>query len=370
MGRKKKPPNIDVNPYIEMMNKVICQIKYKINLHLSKTNTTIDQGIKLFDNFITLIRDDKCVPFWNTKIKKISDTLFLPIEKNTIKGAPPKTFSSNSCFKTEHYQSKIVEKQLAIKKIKNADKEVNRTIRIKIFPTSIQKEYLKRVLGVYRYFYNRVIQFINNYNKETQKTKYMINYDDPIDKHIIVDLNGQSSKFSVNTARKLLKNNRPIWMKFIPVHSHLIDMAMTEAFDNYYKCIKAFKRTGRPFKLKMKTKKNKYKTMNIEKTMIRGDTIFRNIKYYGQYIFKELKTSDKLYDYHNLMDSSITYIDKLDEFYINLGYKKTIKMDRKNAICAVDPGISCFNVCYSDNEVHKIGVGINRTISKYCKEID
>ena len=52
MGRKKKPPNIDINPYIETMNKVICQLKYKINLHLSKTNTTIDQGIKLFDNFI------------------------------------------------------------------------------------------------------------------------------------------------------------------------------------------------------------------------------------------------------------------------------------------------------------------------------
>lgn len=367
MIRKKKPPDI-INSYEANMKKVIEEFKFKLDIHLSKTH--IDNGIQFLKNFITLIHGDNCIPFWNNRIKKISDSIFLPIEKNIIRVKQPQTFSSNTCFQTEHYKSKTNKKRLAINEIKNAEQKVMRTVKIKIYPTPMQKEYFKRVYGAYRYFYNRTIQYINNYDKSTHKTKYMINRNDPIDKHIIIDLSKESNKISLIVCRKLLKNNYPIWMNLIPIHSHLIDKAINEAIDNYYKCIEAFKRTGKPFKLKMKTKKNKYQTMNIEKTMIRGDTIFKNIKYYGEYIFRKLITSNKLSDYQNITDSSITYIDKLDEFYINLGYKKTITINRDNKICAVDPGLSCFNVCYSDNEVHKIGIGFNRIISKNCKEVD
>ena len=386
MGGKKKAPdkiildddidndiiqdNIVIHNYKLDFDKILKQLKSKIIKHTKTTNTKLINGIVLLKDFMILIRDDECVPFWNDDIHNISNKIFLPIKENMEKSNTPKTFLSNTWFKTEHFQSIQYYDDLKIKNMKETEKNVLKTVKIRIYPTPIQKEYLKRIIGVHRYFYNRTIQYINNYDKSTKKTYFVVNYGDK--EHINIDLSNVKNKFDIRSARKLLKTNYPDWMKDIPVNSHVIDLAIIEAFNRYNGCLKAFAINRKPFELKMKTKKDKYQTINIEKVMIKPklNSILVKTKYKDKYIFKNLKTSDKISNYNNLTDSSITYIDKLDEFYINLGYNEKIKVNRENKICSVDPGIACFNVCYSDNAVHKIGIGTSKEIGKYCKEID
>ena len=141
-----------------------------------------------------------------------------------------------------------------------------------MFLSSYQKQYLKRIIGVYRYFYNRAIQYINNYNKEKEETFYFINNKDETTKIIIKIKNDDKNKFNFITLRKKINDNKPEWMNEIVVQSHLIDNAIIEATENYTKCMTNIKKTKKAFVLKFKTKKDKYQTINIEHKMLNTKT--------------------------------------------------------------------------------------------------
>jgi len=365
------------NDILLLKNKIFYQLTCKIQKHVANTLTNIDNGIEQLNYLLLLIKDDKCIPFWNDNIKQLSKEHFLPISKNIRKLKYPKTFTSNSWFNTEHYNSINNEKSIKINKerVYNTSNNI-KTIKIKLYLSTIQKEYIKRALGVYRYFYNRTIQYINNYNKETKKTYYMINYDDNENKYIWIDLKDENSKFSFYTVRKLIKDHYPNWMNDINIPSHLIDKAINESVINYKKCLEMQMKNKKRFELKFKTRKNKLQTMNIEKEMINieKNTIFTNTKYKNQNIFKKFKTSLSIKSFKNICDSSISHIQILDEFYLNLCYEDNKLIDQdllnKKQVCSIDPGLASFAVCYSDNQIHKIGNKISSRISKHCKEID
>jgi transposase len=152
----------------------------------------------------------------------------------------------------------------------------------------------------------------------------------------------------------------------------------------------------------MKTKKDKYQTMNIEKTMLNYETnsLFSgtyildtdiikkknkkgNIKKINKknkaktnnkiYLFRNLKLSEDLKDF-NICDSSITHNQRLSEFYLNLNYVDNEEKDKdiliNNKVCAIDPGVNCFVTIFSDNRIDKIGLNIYDKIKKICNEID
>lgn len=370
--------NFDVanNENIILKIKLNYQFTSKLTKHLSLSSTTIDNGIDLINYFIQLITDDNCIPFWNDEINEISKNIFLPIAKNIIKNRKPNTFKSNNWFDTEHYKNIEPKENIITSKDRVFSENNLKTRKIKLYLLTNQKEYLKRVLGVYRYFYNRTLQYINNYDKITQKTHYTIDNNEK-NNIIWLDLKKDENKFSFYTARNYLKENYPSWMNEINVNSHLIDKAINEATSNYKKCCDEYKKKKKVFKLKFKTKKNKYQTMNIEKGMInqRSNTLFTRMKYKDESIFKRVKSSFIFSEYKNICDSSITYVNKLNEFYLNLSYKENNKNKdsdilKNNKVCSIDPGLTCFATCYSDNETNKIGLGVSKTLNKYCSEID
>jgi putative transposase len=157
-------------------------------------------------------------------------------------------------------------------------------------------------------------------------------------------------------------------------------MAIKEAIENYQKCLKKFSKYRIQFNLSLKTKKEKYQTMNIENTMINEKTnslfymLIDNLKFENKYVFRNLKTSCQFNKYKNICDSSITYNLRTNEYYINLNFKdtkipdKTILKNKK--ICAIDPGIKNFISIYSQNSLDKIGIGIRDKIEKICRDID
>ncbi len=375
--------------YIEKDNKDVdfidvFKLKIRNDILLKTTSTKFIKlnNIKyIFEDykyFFTFLKDKKCIPFWNDCIKNISDNIFLPLENDLIKVNDNSTFKSKSWFNTEHY---ITDKNLKSIEIDYNREFINETItksrKIKLLLNRVQKKAFEKILGTYRYFYNRAISYINNYNKETKTTFYKINF---IDENSIVHLNleNEENKFSMNCMRKLLKDNKPEWMD-INVPSHLIDLAFKEASKNFNTCISIYKKTHKPFNLTIKTKKDNYQTFNIEKTMIskNRDSLFKNLKYKGEQVFRKIKFSESLKKY-DICDSSISYNRVLKEFYLNLNYKYNPSKDKTNKkeflenkkVCSIDPGLRCFLTTYSDNKVEKIGVDISEKIKKICKEID
>ncbi len=375
-----------IKNYIKQI-KINNQINYKFNKY-----TDIFKNEKInYQNLICLIKDDECIPFWNDKIKKISEKIFLPIKKNIEKINEPITFDSKSWFKTEHFMNKndynddiVISRNRkfnnTIKNKKTGEiQNIIKTKKIKIYFNSTQKKYLERIFGAYRYFYNRAIQYINNYDKKEMKTFYHVDYKDLKSKKII-DLNDVENKFNYITMRKYIKDNHPTWMKDIQIQSHLIDEAFKEASSNYSKSLEKYKKYNIPFKLKNKTKKDKYQTMNIEKVMFNKNTntLFsgikiKNINNKNVSLFANLKLSEKIKKY-NMGDSSITCNTRLNEYYINLNYRDTFEKDKnilKNKrVCAIDIGLKTFLSVYSDNYIDMIGSEINTKMLKICKEID
>ncbi len=393
--------NLDnINLFLEK-NKIINQITYFFNKYDNFAKKYIfdyeysigKHGIYNYKDFIMLIKDMDCVPFWNDKCKELSKQIFMPIQKNIEKIEPYETFNYSNWFKTEHYidssdlnnNNLIIDKQRNfIEKVKNIKsgkmEKIIKCKKIKLYLTTRQKSCIKQLLGAYRYFYNRTVDFINNYDKKTKKSFYYIDYHNKKSK-IEIDLKNEKYLFTFFTIQRLLKDNYPEWINNFDMPSHLIDRAFKEASENYQKCLtKLNKKQIYYFKLGFKIKKDKYQTMNIESTMIKSDSnslfynLSDNLKYENKYVFRNLKSSSPFNEFKNICDSSITFNLGTNEYYLNLNYNdkqihdKTILNNKK--ICSIDPGIKSFLTIYSHDSVDKIGVGIRDKMKKICRDID
>jgi putative transposase len=134
--------------------------------------------------------------------------------------------------------------------------------------------------------------------------------------------------------------------------------------------MKVYNKKKRVFKLKFKTKKDVFNTINIEKQMISSKQIlFANYKINGKKVFTHNNINDNL-DKYDYGDSSISYNRILNRYYLNLTYSKTTTKCKNNKVCSIDPGVKNFVTLFSDNHVSKIGINCKERINKINKEID
>ena len=332
-------------------------------------------------NFFGLINDAKGKIFWNAKIQEISNKIFLPIEENmtlnnNINILQKSWFNYNSYNSTQQNTENIVI---------NKDRKYNnvlKTIKVKMFLNKDQRKDIIYLTDVYRYFYNRTISYINNYDKKTQKTFYIADPEKNKNDKIYIDLKDIKSKFSHYTVRDKLKITDND--KYTKYPSHLKDYAIAEACDNYEKCIKRYFENLKPFNLKYKIFKNDTQTINIEKRVIniKGNKLslysntFKNLK--------NIKLSQNCNKYV-INDSSITYNKMLKEFYLNLVYEdineipklkdeRTAKINKileNKKVVSNDAGVRTFATLYEDSKIIEIGNELMTSkINKLFKEVD
>lgn len=307
-------------------------------------------------------------PFWNSKIQKLSDKMYLPSNDNLYEpDFIHKAFSSNTWFNTENYINPDKPYKLKVKENNNDINDIIKTRQIKLFLTSEQEKYMKIVIGTYRYYYNRCVNYLNNYDKNTKTSWYLVNPHDPKTKiNIIV----ADNPYNFMNMRKTLKENPPNWLlPGFPVH--LIDKALKECIERFNICLNRYFKTKRPFKFNYKSKKDIYQTINLETQMISAfrNGLFTSWKINGTTIFKNIKTHDKFKNY-NIQDSSITYHTVLKKYILNLTYSIKSNPTTNKTVAAIDQGIRTPFTIYSTNEVIKIGFGATDKIMKTCKEID
>ena len=344
-----------------LFNKIIFQLK--------KNNLIIDNYINPSDVKI-LSQDLTIKPFWNNEIQSLSEKLFLPTSNNLMKSNyKNKTLDSKSWFEINkitgfdnyYYRLKTKDNDNSIKKI-------TKTRKIKLYFNSEQKKYMKQIIGTYRYFYNRTVSFINNFDKKTNISSYLINPNNEKTK-IIIDLK-DGNIYSAISLRHFIKINYPDWM-LANYPSHLIDEAIREASTKFNTCLSTYKKYKKNFNFKFKSKKQLIHTINLEKCMIKGEknSIFNNWIINNKYLFRNLKTSEQLKKY-DILGSSISYHTILKEYHMNVVYNDTTKINNNQNICAIDPGIRKFAVIYSHNKIIEIGKNCNKKLFKVCKEID
>lgn len=367
--------NIDnyvVNTEIFMKNTT--RIKYIIS-HLTNKNMIIDD--LMLPSITTLVDKDKSIkPFWNNKIKNISDNIFLPTKHIMQNKIPHKanqfgtTWFDHNCIDTEKNTTKTNKFDINLVDEEINDGSVKKTKNIRIYMTTEQVKYMKIVIGTYRYFYNRGVSYINNYNKETKKSFYYV-YPDKKENKVEVECT-KNSYYSMQTMRKLIKSNLPDWI--LPNYpSHLIDQAFSECATRFKTCMSTFAKYKKPFNFGYKLKKNIVQTINLEKIMMTHPNcntlnLFAKWKIENKYMFRGIKNKETIPNKYG--DFSISFHKILGKCYINLPYDKRKQSTDSKTICAIDQGIITPFVMYSPKEITEIGRDCHRKIYKRCKELD
>jgi len=350
------------NRFFKKFNYITFHYRYKFDIEYLEP--------KKFKSFFI---DKNMVPFWNDKIANMSKDIFLPsddnIEENKYLNSK---FNKYKWFNSEFYNSKTENnKKISYKQNTDNIQKINiKTRKIQFYPNKIQKSTLKELFGIYRYYYNRTIQFLNNYNSENSNSSYLIYVNKKESKKEFNDL--PKNIYSMYTLRKYIKINEPQWIDKIKLPSHEIDKAIKEAVENIQTNFEKQRKTGKKFTMKFKTKKNIYQTINIEKTSISkiSNTIFSGLKIGKENIFKSgIRLKEKVSKF-NYGDSNISCDIRNNKYYLNLTYEEENNNTTKEKICGIDPGIKNFITIYDESTVANIGIRCENKIMKICKEID
>jgi len=234
-----------------------------------------------------------------------------------------------------------------------------RSKTIQIFPTAYQRRILKKIVGAYRFCYNRAISYIKQLNKEP---KYAMRKIEKKWKKTRVN------KTSMQTLRKELKKVRklPKWDKEIP--SHIPDLAFKEASNSYKACIKKYKKEGTISKLQYKSKrKSVIETISMEKN-------FLSKRFNGFFpkLFKEnprFKSSENI---NGKKDFKLSYHRRLKEWYVHMPYDVKFEnySDHKHNFIALDPGEVIFQTGYSEDHAVMLGKNGREKMMFVCKDID
>lgn len=364
--------------FINLRNKVLRNFFNKI---IKNENT----DIILPSTFKQYLKDATIKPFWNDTINVLSTKLFLPIIKNLNDNDNLSNLLRNSWFNSQKLDCKqkhIQKLNLFTDATPVNDDPLVKTRTVHLYPTSIQKIVLKRFIGMYRYYYNRTIEFFNNYNSK-DRTSFFHVY--PKDKTGRINITIAKTKtyiskgkektidvspYSMKTLRDYLKGNTPTWgIKDYP--SHLVDQAINEACIAIKTNFNKYAKTGIAFRMSFKRREN-VNTIKIDGVYIskKKNSIFPTFKLNKNTIFRNINANEEFYKYGQKM-TNLSWDAINDRWKISIPIEDNrITNIPKYQIASIDPGIRKFGVLYSEDHIIKIGTDADQKIYKTCKEID
>src|SRR3989338_4502509 len=167
--KKKEPDKVNVAMAEIMSARLMAIPNSSISDYIGKVS---QECLDLCKDFMDIVLNspkptwsDECKPFWTMDTRKLADTLFLPTSENIITDVfQQQRFNKNKWFRSEFY----VNGGDFCKKIEytpeNTIEPITKCRQINMYLTPIQKSTMVNIIGMYRFFYNRTISFINNFN--------------------------------------------------------------------------------------------------------------------------------------------------------------------------------------------------------------
>ena len=289
----------------------------------------------------TLETKKNLTPYWTDSCRELSSHLWLPTKidlldlgQNSLNTWSNKTVE-NSWFSIKlitHLQKPTCLAFSTYSPVECIDSEntLVKSKKIRIYPSSFQKELLKECLGVSRYVYNKTIEYL--------KIPGTI-----------------ASWLSIKTD---ILNSLPAWCKEVPYQ--IKSMAIKDACLAVSNAKKKFKGSGQFNQVKFKSRKDPRQSFYLPKSAVSEDGFYKTI--FGEMVFKEPIPVD-------FKDCRLSFY--LDKWYICVPYpSKVISTENQGRIVSLDPGVRTFQTFYSENSCGKLGDGDFGRIHRLCAYLD
>ena len=399
----KKPDNQKTTTYMHEYQQEDNSKILKHKLSTSKNNTQHTFQSKMLG--ADLISNEKVLrPFWNNQVRELSERLWLPTKTGSVASDMN---SYNGLLRMEVGKSWFsITKTTPLKKnslrtsspslqysqpVSMVSEVINtKSRKIRLILSPEQKQVIKQWFGVYRWYYNRTIDYIKSVRKKLKEIKesrdnfklLFDNLKDTLNSTLKTIINKNKIKRCVFTKEELkkmkpkkishyseqsvrnemrkiykyeIKGNLPSWC-LIEVPSRIIDGAIYTCVKNYLNNMEKIN-SGviKTFQLKYKTKKDIEDTISITKDnfskkkngfCIRySDGVFSNIKSIIPFKGKIKK------------DTRLQYNTKLNTFDLVVPYdKKIMKQTPLSEVISLDPGSRTFLTGYSPS-FHTVEIG-------------
>lgn len=324
----------------------------RIKLNLLKNNIQITKLKRILE--AELIGKEKNLNgYWNNYSKEISKVLWFPQKIDLAESELTYLNGFSRDSEQSSYQLKMMKQtnlpmtswkslQYSVQDI--MEDEIIKSKRIRFYPNREQKKLFKKAFGIYRYFYNKTIDWINA-NKDKKFNPITIRKD------ILPKYTGISEDMK--------------WITEIPYDCN--DLAIRDCVSNYKTNLTLLKNNHiKFFKLKHKTKKNISQIFKVNKKALRNQKIFvRRLK-------KKAKIRCTWLNNHKI-DCNFTIQNLNNKWYFLIPIKeKTSPPNEYNkGIVSLDPGIRTFQSFYSDTfKCGKFGENIKEKINKINSKID
>jgi len=205
---------------------------------------------------------------------------------------------------------------------------VTKSRKIRIYPTASQRAIFRRWFGASRYVYNQTIAYIDQ-------------------------LAGPRPKWTA--LFKIIRDTLPAWANDIPFQIKKI--AVKDA------CIAAkvkAKRTGEPFAMKFRSRKDVQQSCYLPGKAIKKAGIYPTISGRG------LHYSEALPEHG---DGRLIY--RQGRWYVAISFKQTVSTGEKQArMVALDPGVRTFQTFFSPDMAGSLGVHAFGRLARLCLHLD
>jgi len=210
-----------------------------------------------------------------------------------------------------------------------------RSRKIRIYPTQQQKILFKRWFGVARKFYNETLTIYKNGSEKTWDKVYQDIAEQNKEHDYIKSVPYQIKKVSVKDYREALSMNKKI-----------------------------AKRSGKPFDMKFKSKKNPRQSCYIPKSAISSSGIYYTIA-------GKLKMKERAW-FENEDISDCRLALEFGKWFIVIPKEiKTSPIENQEGVVAIDPGVRTFATYFStEGYFGKLGQGAFDRILKLNLKID
>lgn len=297
------------------------------------------------------------IPFWDSHCEMISSHLLshTQIDSAGLESTPYLSRTvENSWFLTERkfHQNKNSQKTFLQSYVNSlidyTDLEGTqiKSRKIRIYPTQQQKILFKQWFGVARKFYNETLTVYKNGSEKTWDKVYKDIAEQNKEHDYIKSVPYQIKKISVKDYREALSINKKI-----------------------------AKRSGKPFEMKFKSKKNPKQSCYIPKSAISSSGIYHTIA-------GKLKMKERTW-FENEEINDCRLVLEFGKLFIVIPKEiKITPIENQEGVVAIDPGVRTFATYFSTegyfgklgqgafDRILKLNLKIDKLISKLSKETD
>jgi len=283
-----------------------------------------------------------CEPYWNDYCAEISSQLSSPTE--TASAASGSSIWSNPTVENSWFSPMLRTLQgKNSQKIFSASPTsslvecmdfadiIRRSKKIRVYPTTPQKQLFGKWFGVQRFVYNKTVEYLKNI--DGPRPPWM-----GVAKEVISEL--------------------PDFCK--PVPYQIKKIAVRDACVSFSMEKKKTKETGKSFSQKFRSRKNPRQSCYIPKSSVLPDGIYPRIS-------GKLRYSEALPN--NIHDSRFVFYS--GRYYLTVPYeKKTIRAENQGRVVAIDPGVRSFITFYSETSFGHLGTHDIGRIQRLCEHLD